>query len=105
MYQIKFHPDAEKDLSKLNHSVRLLFAKKLSQIVNNPQIGKKLGNKNNLNLTGLSKTYFDHKKYRIVYKVVENKVIIYIISIGKREGMSVYKEAYKRLKENDDVVD
>ncbi len=98
MYKLKFNPEAKKDLEKLNHSVRLLFAKKIKQVQNNPQIGKKLGNKNNLNLTGLNKVYFDHKKYRIVYQVVADEVIVYIVSIGKREDMSVYKQAYKRLK-------
>ncbi|MBL0686454.1 MAG: hypothetical protein JJV94_01325, partial [Sulfurospirillum sp.] len=50
MYDYKFYKEAEKDLDKLNNNVKILFAKKLSQIVKNPEIGKDLGNKNNLNL-------------------------------------------------------
>ena len=45
MYDFKFYEEAEKDLSKLNNSVKKLFAKKLSQIIKNPELGKDLGNK------------------------------------------------------------
>jgi len=77
-----------------------LFVKKLAQIIRNPEIGKDLGNKNSLNLVGLKKVYFDNKRYRIVYQVLENEIIIYIIAIGKRDNMEVYKEASLRYKEN-----
>ncbi len=100
MHNFKFHPQAQQDLEKLNHSVRLLFSKKLTQILINPEIGKKLGNKNNLNLTGLKKAYFGHKRYRIVYQVVNDDVVVFIVSVGKREDMKVYKQAYKRIKNN-----
>ena len=98
MYHFKFHPKCEIELRKLNKSVQDLFTKKFTQILNNPKIGKALGNKNNLNLTGLKKAYFGHKKYRIVYQVIENEVVVYLISIGKREDMNVYKKAHKRHK-------
>jgi mRNA-degrading endonuclease RelE of RelBE toxin-antitoxin system len=42
--------------------------------------------------------YFWNKKYRIVYNINNNDVIIYIISIWKRENMKVYKDAHSRLK-------
>ncbi len=100
MYDFKFYEEAEKDLSKLNNSVKKLFAKKLSQIIKNPEIGKILGNKNNLNLSGLRKVYFDNKKYRIVYEIKENEILIHIIAIGKRDNMKVYKEASNRYKKH-----
>ena len=103
MYDFKFYEEAEKDLSKLNNSVKKLFVKKLTQIINNPEIGKDLGNKNNLNLTGLKKVYFDHKRYRIVYEVKENEIIIHIIAIGKRDNMKVYREASNRYKKRNET--
>ena len=96
MYDFKFYEEAEKDLAKLNHSIQKLFAKKLTQILHNPEIGKDLGNRNNLNLTGLKKVYFDNKRYRIVYEIKEKAIIIHIIAIGKRDNMKVYKEASHR---------
>lgn len=96
MYGYKFHPEAEKELGKLNHSIQLLFAKKLKQILKSPESGMDLGNKNNLKLSGFKKTYFNGKKHRIVYKVEEEEVLIYIIAVGKREEMEVYKKASER---------
>jgi len=93
MYDFKFYEEAEKDLKKLNNSVKKLFVKKLTQIIKNPEIGKNLGNKNNLNLAGLKKVYFDNKKYRIVYEIKDKEIIIHIIAIGKRDDMKVYKQA------------
>ena len=100
MYDFKFYEEAEKDLSKLNKSVQNLFVKKLAQIIRNPEIGKDLGHKNNLNLAGLKKVYFDNKRYRIVYEIKEQEIIIHIIAIGKRDNMKVYKEASQRYEKH-----
>ena len=97
MYDFKFHPEAKEELKKLNHSIQLLFTKKLKQIVLTPEIGIKLGNKNNLKLVGLKKVYFNNKKHRIVYEIIEDEVVIYIIAVGKREDMDVYKKASNRV--------
>ena len=96
MHGYKFHEEAEKELGKLNKSVQILFTKALSKIIRSPQLGEDLGNKNNLNLSGLKKIYFDHKRYRIVYEVLENEVLVYVIAIGKRDKMEVYQHASKR---------
>lgn len=97
MYDFKFHPKAQKELEKLNNSTRILFTKKLKQILNSPQIGLSLGNKNNLNLSGFKKVYFSNKKYRIIYEILENKILIHIIAIGKQENIDVYKKANERI--------
>jgi len=97
MYNFEFHPEAKEELKKLNNSIQILFTKKLKQILNTPEIGIKLGNKNNLKLTGLKKVYFNNKKHRIVYDTIEDKVMIYIVAIGKRDEMDVYKKADSRV--------
>ena len=97
MYNFRFHPEAKEELSKLNKSIQILFTKKLKQILNTPEIGINLGNKNNLNLTGLKKVYFNNKKHRIVYEVIQSKVMIYIVAVSKRDKMDVYKKANSRL--------
>jgi mRNA interferase RelE/StbE len=61
-----------------------------------PELGQDLGNKNNMDLTGLKKIYFDNKRYRVVYEVIEAEVIIYIVAIGKRDKMEVYMKACER---------
>jgi len=96
VYTYKFHPEAKVELSKLSHSVQILFAKTLKKILKSPELGQELGNKNNMNLSGLQKMYFDNKKYRVVYEVIENEILIYIVAIGKRDKMEVYQKASER---------
>ena len=98
MYSYRFHPEAEKELEKLNHSVQILFVKVLKKIIKSPQLGEDLGNKNNLELAGLKKMYFDNKRYRVVYEVIENEVMICIVAIGKRDKMEVYQKASERCR-------
>jgi mRNA interferase RelE/StbE len=98
MYAYKFHPDAKKELVKLNNSVQILFTKTLKKILKSPELGQDLGNKNNIDLTGLKKMYFDNKRYRVVYEIIEKEVIIHIIAIGKRDKMEVYEKAGERKK-------
>ncbi|MBW2654749.1 MAG: hypothetical protein JRC91_07400 [Deltaproteobacteria bacterium] len=44
--------------------------------------------------------YADRKKIRIVYKIVEKKILVQIIAIGKRDNMKVYKKAVNRIQNN-----
>ena len=97
MYTITNHPLVEEDLKALDHSLVLLVFKKLKQLQNAPQQGELLGNKHNMDLSGYRKVYVAKKKVRIVYKIINEELIIYVISIGKREDMEVYQEASKML--------
>lgn len=97
MYTIKNHPLVEEDLKALDHSLVLLVFKKLKQLQNAPQQGELLGNKNNMDLSGYRKVYVAKKKVRIVYKIVNDELLIYVIAIGKRDDMVVYQDAVKRL--------
>lgn len=36
------------------------------------------------------------KKIRIVYKIIDEKIEIYIVAVGKRDDMSVYKTVDSR---------
>ena len=97
MYSIKQHPLITDDLKELDHSIRLQVFKKLKQLQNAPTLGLPLGNKNNMDLTGLRKIYVAKKKVRIVYEIVEDELIIYTIAIGKRDDMEVYKKAVSMI--------
>jgi mRNA interferase RelE/StbE len=98
MYAIKTHPLVEEDLIKsFDHSLVLLIFKKLAQLQHSPLLGQPLGNKNHLDLSGYYKTYVAKKQIRIVYKIVENELVVYVVTVGKREEMEVYKEAVKRV--------
>lgn len=100
MYDYKFHPEAEKELAKLNRSVQILFTKALKKILKSPELGMDLGHKSGLDLVGFKKMYFDHKRYRVVYQVIEEEIVVYLIAIGKRDKMDVYKKASERVDGN-----
>lgn len=95
-YEILFHPEAEKELSKLDKSIKLLVLKQIKKLEENPHLGKELGNKADLDLSGLYAMYVFKKKYRIVYSIEKQKIKVYIIAIGKRDDISVYKKASGR---------
>ncbi len=97
MYTIVFHEDVDNDLKEIGHTSALLVFKKLKQIAINPKIGQDLGNKANLNLSGYKKVYVDKKKIRIVYKIVDDKIEVFVVAVGKRDEMAVYKTASSRI--------
>lgn len=97
MYAIEFHEKVDKDLKDLGANISQLVFKKLKKIQLNPTIGVDLGNKANMDLSGYKKVYVDNKRVRIVYKIIENKIQIFVIAIGKRDCMKVYQKALKRI--------
>ena len=98
-YRVKFHPEAEKEFLELDKGVRERLAKQLVKIASYPELGERLGNRNGIDLSGYRKMYAEKKKIRIVYEVVEEEILIYIMAIGERDDMAVYKTALKRLRE------
>ena len=96
-YEIKFHPDALREFCELDGSLKKLVKKQLDKLKTSPFLGEELGNKNGYDLTGYRKMYACKKQIRIVYSIVENVLLVNIISIGKREDMEVYELAANRL--------
>jgi mRNA interferase RelE/StbE len=98
-YKIEFLPDAAKDFDRLGGSLRKQSAKKIDALAENPLLGDPLGNKLGIDLTGFYKLYFAKKKYRIVYRIVHERIeVIEIAGIGKRDKAEIYKIMAKRIK-------
>ncbi len=70
--------------------------KKLKKLKSTHELGEALGDKNNLDLSGMYEIYVAKKKVRIVYEIFNKVLILYIIAIGKREEMEVYIKASQR---------
>jgi mRNA interferase RelE/StbE len=97
--KIEFHPEAEKDFADLDGAVRKEISRKIDDLAGNPYLGKPLGNKFGIDLTGFYKLYAARKKYRIVYRIIDEQIeIIEIIGIGKREKEEIYRLVAGRLK-------
>jgi len=98
-YKVEFHPDAEKDFESLDGAVRKEAAKKIDSLAKNPFLGKPLGNKLGIDLTGFYKIYVAKKKYRIVYRLIgEHVEVIEVVGIGRRDKEEIYKLIAKRFK-------
>ena len=96
MYSIEYHEEVKNDFKKLGHSTTLLVLKKIKKIAQNPIIGDALGNKANIDLSGFRKVYVENKRVRIVYQIIDEKIEVFIIAVGKRDDMEVYHKAADR---------
>ncbi len=96
-YKLTFKEGVEKDLSKLSHAQEMLVLKQFVKLQNSPELGQPLGNKAGYNLSGCRKMYVDKKKIRIVYRIIDDEIVIEVIVVGKRDDMKVYAEASERL--------
>jgi mRNA interferase RelE/StbE len=97
-YKIVFHLKAIDDLNVLDLSVKKDVSKKIHSLSENLLLGKPLGNKIGLDLTGCYKLYAYKKRYRIVYRLIGEYIeVIEIIAIGKRDKENVYITAANRI--------
>lgn len=101
-WTLKFLPEAQKDFEQLAGNQKLLVAKALDKIVQNPVsiyeggYGKPLGSKSSTDLSGLLKIKLRDAGLRIVYKLVRTETSMLVIVIGARADDAVYKIAEKR---------
>jgi len=95
-YTVLFHPEAAKELRKLDGSVVKLVLKQIKKLELYPLAGDLLGNKHGYDLSNYRKLYVNNKKIRVIYTVIENQILVKIIAIGNREAMEVYSDANNR---------
>ena len=98
-YRIVLKEEADDDLSSLSHNQKILIFKQFEKLKTSPQLGISLGKKAGYDLTGYKKMYANKKQLRVVYKIVDDKIIVEVIAIGKRDDMEVYKKASDRIKQ------
>ena len=92
-YLLEFKPPALKEWSKLDNSVKSAFKKKLKEILENPKIESN-------RLSGLPNCYKINLRsagYRLVYQVNDDRIVVLILAIGKRERSEAYEKAMQRL--------
>lgn len=93
-YRLTFLRDAKKEWDKLGGNVRTQFEKKLRERLVNPRVPS-------ARLSGLPDCYKIKLKaagYRLVYRVYDDRVVVQVVAIGRRDRNLVYKSAAERAR-------
>lgn len=91
-YKLKFLPSALKEWKKLGVTVQSQLKKKLEERLKNPIVPAD-------RLRGFENYYKIKLKssgYRLVYEVEKSLITVFVISIGKRDNLTVYRNAKNR---------
>ncbi|AZL69539.1 MULTISPECIES: type II toxin-antitoxin system RelE family toxin [Pseudomonas] len=91
-YKLEFLPSALKEWEKLGHTVREQAKKKLRERLVLPR-----GPADALrDLPNHYKIKLKSSGYRLVYRVEDQRVVVLVVAVGKREGAAAYRSALKR---------
>ena len=92
IYSLTFLESAKKEWDKLSPPLKLQFKKKLKQRLSNPYVKKD-------KLSGMPayKIKLRQSGYRLVYKVFDDRIVVQVVSVGKRDKNLVYDMAQSRL--------
>jgi mRNA interferase RelE/StbE len=92
-YKITFLKQALKEWNKLSLPVREQLYKKLQEVRSNPRIPKG-------KLSGMQDCYkikLMSSSYRLVYRVIDKRLVVQVVAIGKRDKEEAYELAKRRL--------
>ena len=92
-YRLQFLPEAKAEWDKLDGSIRQQFAKVLLRRLDNPRVPAAA-------LTAMPDCYKIKLRtagFRLVYQVIDEKLLLLTIAVGKRDKSTVYDLAKLRL--------
>ncbi len=92
-YRVQFLASAKAEWDKLDGSLQLQFTKALAKRILMPRIPKAA-------LAGMPDCYKIKLRgvgYRLVYRVIDSKLILLAIAVGKRDKNLVYNAAQSRM--------
>jgi mRNA interferase RelE/StbE len=93
-YSLEFDARALREWHKLGDTVRQQLKKKLTAILDNPRIEA-----NRLHsLPDCYKIKLRSSGYRLVYQVIDQEVVVFVVAIDIREREQAYRKATERLK-------
>lgn len=95
-YSLEFDRRALKEWQKLGDTVRQQFKKKLSEVLENPRIEA-----NRLRqLPDCYKLKLRSAGYRLIYQVLDQEVVVFVVAIRKRKREAAYQDAQDRISPN-----
>jgi len=91
-YDLEFHEDALKEWRKLGAPIREQLKKKLAERLSNPHVpsARLSGPKNRY------KIKLRNAGYRLVYEVRDERLVVLVLAVGKRNRNAVYSKAGRR---------
>ncbi|MEO7786621.1 MAG: type II toxin-antitoxin system RelE/ParE family toxin [Sphingomicrobium sp.] len=93
IYKLLFLPSARKEWDKLGATTRSQFSKQLARRIVEPHvISSRLRS-----MDGCYKIKLRDAGYRLVYQVEDDRLIVTVVAVGKRERGTVYDDAFARL--------
>ena len=93
-YELEFHVLALKEWKKIDPSVKEQFKKQLQKRLQSPHVpSAKLSSE----LAHCYKIKLKSSGYRLVYEVIDQRLVIVVIAVGRREDSQAYKAARTRL--------
>lgn len=92
IYSLEFLPSALKEWEKLGHTVREQAKKKLRERLEMPKVKADALS----DLPGHYKIKLRTAGYRLVYRVEDDRLVVLVVAVGKRERGAVYRSARKR---------
>lgn len=105
-WELAFLPEAAKDLKNLAGNQRIMVAKAIDKVLENPLpaqeggYGKPLGNKSGNDLTGFLKIKLKSAGIRVVYKLIRTETQMLVVVIGARADDEVYETAGQRARKH-----
>ncbi|MDC9580665.1 type II toxin-antitoxin system RelE/ParE family toxin [Xenorhabdus sp. PR6a] len=93
-FNVEFDERALKEWQNLDNSIREQFKKKLKKLQENPYIESA---RLHGDLAGCFKIKLHSSGFRLVYQVIDEEIVIWVIAVGKREGSKAYKIASERI--------
>lgn len=94
-YRLQFLPEAKAEWDKLDGSIRQQFAKVLLRRLDNPRVPAAA-------LTAMPDCYkikLRSAGFRLVYQVMDDKLLLLTIAVDKRDKSAVYDLAKLRMTE------
>ena len=93
IYSLEFHEEAEKEWAKLDGSIKTQFKSALEKRLKNPHLpSARLGN----DLENCYKIKLATVGYRLVYEVIEDRLVVVVIAVGRRDKFHAYIKAGSR---------
>ena len=96
-YRIALRDVVLKDFESLDSDVQRRTYKQFEKLQRSPELGRELGYKMGVDLSGYHALHFYKNQYRIVYKILENEKEVEVWGIAKRESGRIYQMVSRRI--------